>query len=132
MTHLLDSSMIFIHPPLACLGYLMVFLCLVLIFEDRRHPRFHQWIRKCLNIAWFFTLLGLASGMLWAQLAWGSYWSWDPKETLTLVLFLCVGCSAMTYEKKKKISTVLLLLAVVFMILNIGVTIGDFGLHSYG
>jgi cytochrome c-type biogenesis protein CcsB len=35
-----------------------------------------------------FTLGGLLFGSIWAQQAWGSYWSWDPKETFMLVTWL--------------------------------------------
>jgi cytochrome c-type biogenesis protein CcsB len=32
--------------------------------------------------------LGIVTGSLWAQSAWGSYWSWDPKETWSLITWL--------------------------------------------
>jgi cytochrome c-type biogenesis protein CcsB len=35
-----------------------------------------------------FTLGGLVFGMIWAYKAWGSYWSWDPKETMTFITWL--------------------------------------------
>lgn len=35
-----------------------------------------------------FTLGGLVFAMIWAQKAWGSYWSWDPKETWALISWL--------------------------------------------
>jgi cytochrome c-type biogenesis protein CcsB len=35
-----------------------------------------------------FTMGGLLFGAIWAQHAWGTYWSWDPKETFTLVTWL--------------------------------------------
>jgi cytochrome c-type biogenesis protein CcsB len=35
----------------------------------------------------FLTLL-IVLGALWADIAWGSYWSWDPKETASLVTWL--------------------------------------------
>ncbi|TWE06892.1 c-type cytochrome biogenesis protein CcsB [Rudaeicoccus suwonensis] len=34
---------------------------------------------------WTFTLI---AGAIWAQKAWGHYWSWDPKETWTLVIWV--------------------------------------------
>lgn len=37
----------------------------------------------------FFTLtLGIVTGALWAQAAWGHYWNWDPKETWSLITWL--------------------------------------------
>jgi ABC-type transport system involved in cytochrome c biogenesis permease subunit len=41
-------------------------------------------------VAFGFPLLGLAIilGAVWANVAWGTYWSWDPKETASLVSWL--------------------------------------------
>jgi ABC-type transport system involved in cytochrome c biogenesis permease subunit len=35
-----------------------------------------------------FTLGGLIFGMVWAYKAWGTYWSWDPKEVWSLITWL--------------------------------------------
>jgi len=41
---------------------------------------------KCIAIGFpLFTLGGLVFGMVWAYKAWGSYWSWDPKEVWSLI-----------------------------------------------
>ena len=32
-----------------------------------------------------------AGALFWADVAWGSYWSWDPKETASLVTWLIYG-----------------------------------------
>lgn len=39
----------------------------------------------CLSVGFPFMTLGIISGAVWANTAWGSYWSWDPKETWALV-----------------------------------------------
>lgn len=39
----------------------------------------------CLSVGFPFMTLGIISGAVWANAAWGSYWSWDPKETWALV-----------------------------------------------
>jgi cytochrome c-type biogenesis protein CcsB len=45
-----------------------------------------DWInRRGLPLGFFFLTLGIISGALWAGSAWGSYWSWDPKETWSLI-----------------------------------------------
>lgn len=54
---------------------------------------------------WLFTFLGLLTGMLWAQLALGSYWSWDPKEIMTLALFLSASVGQIFYFEKKYAAT---------------------------
>lgn len=98
LTHELDSAMLYIHPPIAIAGYAFVFVYTFLLFRNpksRFGPEFFG------AVAWLFSLLGLATGMFWAQIAWGSYWSWDPKETMTLILFVAVSGSLMAFFEKK-------------------------------
>jgi ABC-type transport system involved in cytochrome c biogenesis permease subunit len=35
-----------------------------------------------------FLTIGLTTGSVWANVAWGSWWSWDPKETWSLITWL--------------------------------------------
>jgi cytochrome c-type biogenesis protein CcsB len=39
-------------------------------------------------IGFIFLTLGIITGSIWAYSAWGSYWSWDPKETWSLITWL--------------------------------------------
>ena len=39
-------------------------------------------------IGFIFLTLGVITGSVWAYSAWGSYWSWDPKETWSLITWL--------------------------------------------
>jgi cytochrome c-type biogenesis protein CcsB len=39
-------------------------------------------------LGFVFLTLGIVTGSVWAHYAWGSYWSWDPKETWSLVTWL--------------------------------------------
>jgi len=46
-----------------------------------------------LRFAFPFMTFGLLSGALWAEEAWGAYWSWDPKETWSLITWTAyVAC----------------------------------------
>jgi cytochrome c-type biogenesis protein CcsB len=40
---------------------------------------------RCLTIGFPLLTLGIITGAAWAQEAWGTYWSWDPKETWSLI-----------------------------------------------
>ncbi len=40
---------------------------------------------QILRLAFPFMTFGMLSGALWAEEAWGVYWSWDPKETWSLI-----------------------------------------------
>jgi cytochrome c-type biogenesis protein CcsB len=40
---------------------------------------------RCLTIGFPLLTLGIITGSVWAETAWGSYWNWDPKETWSLI-----------------------------------------------
>ena len=127
MAHELDSIMLFVHPPLAVAAYVFIFLCAALLFRQKAKS---QALNLCGSSAWLLTLSGLVTGMLWAQIAWGTYWSWDPKETMTLLLFLSVsGYLVAYYEQYTELTKWLAVLSCVLVLLT---AFGSFifgGLH---
>jgi cytochrome c-type biogenesis protein CcsB len=40
---------------------------------------------KCLTFGFPLMTMGIISGAIWANSAWGGYWRWDPKETWALI-----------------------------------------------
>jgi cytochrome c-type biogenesis protein CcsB len=42
----------------------------------------------CLSIGFPLLTLGIIIGSIWASYAWGSYWSWDPKQTWSFITWL--------------------------------------------
>ena len=46
------------------------------------------WSYRIIGLGFPFLTLGIISGAVWANEAWGSYWSWDPKETWALITWL--------------------------------------------
>lgn len=123
--------MLYIHPPLSIVGYFFIFLFAILLFRYGISDK--KIVRNSGIIAWVFTFLGLVTGMIWAQIAWGSYWSWDPKETLTLALFMSLSLAEVAYfENHPKISKSLILIACVLTIITALSSFIIAGLHSYG
>jgi cytochrome c-type biogenesis protein CcsB len=45
-------------------------------------------IYRAIMIGFFLLTLGILTGAVWAESAWGRYWSWDPKETWSLITWL--------------------------------------------
>jgi cytochrome c-type biogenesis protein CcsB len=43
-------------------------------------------------IGFLMLTLGIITGSVWAHSAWGSYWTWDPKETWSLITWLVYAC----------------------------------------
>lgn len=46
---------------------------------------------RCMALALIFDTLGVVAGAIWAQDAWGRYWSWDSLEVWSLVTWLSIG-----------------------------------------
>ncbi|HYD94714.1 MAG TPA: cytochrome c biogenesis protein CcsA [Noviherbaspirillum sp.] len=46
---------------------------------------------RCMALALIFDTLGIVAGSIWAQDAWGRYWSWDKLEVWSLVTWLSIG-----------------------------------------
>jgi cytochrome c biogenesis factor len=146
MAHELNSIMILIHPPLAILGYLFTFLALkkALQLYPRKGNEFGKEIREkevrekdlkiSLTIAWWLTFLGLVTGMIWAQIAWDRFWSWDPKETATLFVFLTLTAAFLMHLKKMslKLVVLMLILNILTIFATISISFIDWGLHSFG
>ena len=129
MSHELDSAWLYIHPPLAIAGFILIFLFAFFLFWRPDRKRRIEFFGAA---AWLFTFLGLLTGMLWAQSAWGSYWSWDPKETMTLLLFISLSASLVAYyEKRPKMARALAILACVLVLLTASTSWMITGLHSF-
>ena len=53
---------------------------------DREHIDMISYRSVCLGV--LFLTFTMINGAIWADQAWGSYWSWDPKEIWALVTWL--------------------------------------------
>jgi len=127
---LLNSNMLYIHPPLSIAGYIFIFLFAFFLVRSRIGEK--KIVQNLGIAAWLFTFLGLVTGMIWAQLAWGSYWSWDPKETLTLALFVELSFAEVAFfEKNIKLAKWLALIACVLTIVTLLSSFILAGLHSF-
>ena len=91
---------------------------------------------RILGIAFPLLTIGILSGAVWANEAWGSYWSWDPKETWALLTWLIFAIYLHTRISKgwtgKKPAIIASLGFVVVWICYLGVNLIGAGLHSYG
>ena len=80
--------------------------------------------------------IGIISGGVWANEAWGSYWSWDPKETWALITWLVFAAYLHARITKgwqgRKPAFIAASGFVVVWICYLGVNLLGKGLHSYG
>ena len=70
----LRSPLLFVHVGTIMISYILLVVSIV--------------VRRILRYAVFFLMAGIFLGAIWANVSWGSYWSWDPKETWALITLL--------------------------------------------
>jgi cytochrome c-type biogenesis protein CcsB len=95
-----------------------------------------NWSYRIIGLGFPFLTIGIIAGGVWANEAWGSYWSWDPKETWALVTWIVFATylhSRITKGWEGKKTAILGGLGFfVIWVCYLGVNFLGKGLHSYG
>ena len=106
---------------------------------SRRLPTAEQLDQSAYRLfAFVFPLwtFAIVAGAIWAENAWGTYWSWDPKETWALVTWVVFAgylhARATAGWKGRKAAIVALVGLSCFIFNYFGVNIWFTGLHAYG
>ena len=91
---------------------------------------------KAIAVGFAFFTIATVLGALWAAEAWGGYWSWDPKETWALIVWLNYAAWLHMRLMKGLRGTVAAWWALVGLVVTtfafLGVNMFLSGLHSYG
>lgn len=91
---------------------------------------------RMIVFGFLFLTIGIITGSVWANSAWGSYWSWDPKETWSLITWIIYAAilhlRLMRSWTGVKIAwlSILGFAAVLFTFFGVNYLLS--GLHSYG
>lgn len=91
---------------------------------------------RAIMIGFPLLTLGIITGAAWANYAWGTYWSWDPKETWSLIVWLIYAAFLHARITKGWVGKPAAWLSIVGFMFTIfcylGVNLLLSGLHSYG
>ena len=91
---------------------------------------------RTITVGFLLLTVGIISGAVWANEAWGSYWSWDPKETWALICWLVYAAYLHTRLSRgwqgRRPALVASVGLVVIGVCYIGVNLLGICLHSYG
>ena len=91
---------------------------------------------RLIGVGFSFLTIGILSGAVWANEAWGSYWSWDPKETWALITWINFAIYLHIRLVKgwqgQKPAIVASFGFIILWICYLGVNLLGKGLHSYG
>lgn len=95
-----------------------------------------RWSSRITSLGFTLLTIGILSGAVWANEAWGSYWNWDPKEIwafITWIIFL-ISLHIRKNKKDEGINSAIIS-SIGFFIIWIsyfGINLLGIGLHSYG
>ena len=91
---------------------------------------------RAIGLGFPLLTIGIIAGGVWANEAWGSYWSWDPKETWSLITWLVFAAYLHTRITKgwqgRKPAILASFGLLVVWTCYLGVNLLGKGLHSYG
>jgi heme exporter protein C len=86
---------LYLHVPVAWLGLFgfMVMAASGMGYLLSRNLAWDEWAHSAGELGWLCCGLTLITGSLWARCAWGVWWTWDPRLTTSLILWLIyAGC----------------------------------------
>ncbi|MEE9118935.1 MAG: cytochrome c biogenesis protein CcsA [Calditrichia bacterium] len=84
------QKIFYFHVPIAWTAFLSYFIVMIagIIFLSKRDYHWDRVGLAAAELGTFFTSLVLITGPIWAKPIWGTPWTWEPRLTTTLVLFL--------------------------------------------
>ena len=147
----LNSYWMKIHVPANFIGYgcfaLAAMVSVAYLLRDRPRvsglvarlpvaPAIDDLAYKAIALGFAFFTVATILGALWAAEAWGGYWSWDPKETWALIVWLNYAAwlhQRIAHGRQGRVMAwwaVAGLLVTLFAFLGVNLWLS--GLHSYG
>ena len=144
----LQSSWLGFHVSMAIIGYggfgVAFGVSLAYLLRDKLGALSQRFpaektldliIYRAVALGFLFLTMCMITGAIWAKRAWGSYWSWDPKETWSLItwiiyaIFLHLRLRRGMTGKKAAIFAIVGFLCVIFTYVGVNTLLS--GLHSY-
>src|SRR5438105_2882516 len=83
------ARIVYFHVPMAWVAFLAFFVVFVasVAYLRTSRPMWDRLGRASAEVGVVFTTLVLITGAIWGYPIWGTWWSWDPKLTTTLILW---------------------------------------------
>ncbi|KAI3894544.1 hypothetical protein MKX03_027574 [Papaver bracteatum] len=95
-----------------------------------------RWSYRVISLGFIFLTVGILSGAVWANEAWGSYWNWDPKETWAFITWTIFAIYLHIRTNQNFQGTNSAIVAsmgfLIIWVCYFGVNLLGIGLHSYG
>ncbi|MBF0119034.1 MAG: cytochrome c biogenesis protein [Desulfobacterales bacterium] len=133
----LKSNWLIAHVVTCFLGYAAFSIAfgISLLYLVKLKKELDELIYETVAFGFIFLSIGIITGAVWANSAWGSYWSWDPKETWSLVTWLIYAALLHARVTRgwqgKRIAYLSIIGFIAVLFTYFGVNYLQ-GLHSYG
>lgn len=135
----LRSPLLGLHISVIILAYTLFLVMMVLSSVQLLRPtssRNSSFVRRLLLPSVLFLSVGIFLGAVWANISWGNYWSWDPKEVWALITLLiyCLPLhrrSLPWFDDDHHLHLYLILAFASVLITYFGVNFILGGMHSY-
>jgi len=142
----LKSDWMTYHVGAAVLSYGVLYLAFgisvaFLLLSDKRQSALRSRLftsnLALIRLGFFLLALGIITGAIWADRAWGRYWGWDPKESWSLVTWCIYGVflhlrlclPAKRHRSMLVVVSIVGFVAVLFTFIGVNYILS--GLHSY-
>lgn len=148
LTPVLSSPLLSIHVSLMMLSYTVLAIIMVngicglvaslrhTSVSDSASAKMARMSEALMYPALFFLGSGIIAGSIWANVSWGCYWNWDPKETWALITLLIASLGVhrtrlpfLRSHRAYHIYTLILSASVLFTYFGVNYLLG--GMHSY-
>lgn len=136
----LNSPLLSIHVSIIMMSYALLsltFICAIMGLCMRSHAAELQALSRVFLYPAMTTLgIGIFIGAIWANVSWGTYWSWDSKETWALITFMIYAVvlhsqSLPVFQKPRNYHIYLALAFLSIIMTYFGVNYFLTGMHSY-
>ena len=84
------QKIFYVHLPCAIATFLACLICFVasVVYAWQRDAKWDRLAASAARVAVVFCSGVLLTGMIWGRSAWGQWWTWSPRLTFSLVLWL--------------------------------------------
>ena len=134
----LNSRLLPLHVSTIMMAYTLLLLTFIVslvgVAMPKQRQKMYHFSQFLLFPALMLLCYGIFIGAIWANVSWGTYWSWDPKETWALITLMIYAAPAhRTFSNlstmKYHIYMALAFFAILMTYLGVNYFLG--GMHSY-